>query len=457
MTGKNKFTLALALVAGVLFVAVMVKLKQPPQRIDAQAVATPVRVLDIVPQVLITQVRGYGQVLPARSWKAVANVAGRVVWKHPELDSGNLIAPGTRLLQIDPSRYDLAQAAAEADLAGLEAELRQLVQEEENTQALLALEQRRLALVQRELERSQTLVQRGALSATRLDEQQRATLQQEQAVQSLTNQLSLIPVRRDALTARKARAEVSRANAIKDLDDTRFKAPWAMRVHQAEVETGQYVSAGQTLFTVDDIAQAEATVQVELEALRRVLSQLPLAPVAADAEASSHDFVNFHQQLPLERLDVWVSPSNVPDIRWSGRLTRVTGSLEPTTRTLQAVITVDEPYRNAQPPSRPPLVRNMFVQANISAATPEPVIVIPASALHQNEVYLADDNNRLQRRSVSVAWQQGDLAVIAEGLDAGERLILDDLVPAVEGALLAPQPDEQAWQRLQQDARGEQP
>jgi multidrug efflux pump subunit AcrA (membrane-fusion protein) len=99
----------------------------------------------------------------------------------------------------------------------------------------------------------------------------------------------------------------------------------------------------------------------------------------------------------------------------------------------------------------------MFVQANIFAATPEPVIVIPASALHQNEVYLADDNNRLQRRSVSVAWQQGDLAVIAEGLDAGERLILDDLVPAVEGALLAPQLDEQAWQRLQQDARGEQP
>ncbi|WP_418139130.1 efflux RND transporter periplasmic adaptor subunit [Oceanimonas smirnovii] len=451
MIRKHKLLLSVALMAGIVFVVVMVKLKQPPQRTQEQASATAVRILDVQPQMLMTQAKGYGQVLPARSWKAVANVAGRVVWKHPELESGNFIASGTRLLQIDPSRYELAKAASEADLAGVAAELHQLEQEQENTQALLALEQRRLALAERELERAQVLAQRGALSATRLDEQQRAALLQEQAVQDLKNQLSLIPVRRDALTARKGRAEASLASAIKDLEDTGFEAPWALRVHQADIETGQYVSPGQTLFIVDDIAAAEATVQVELAQLRRVLSQLPAA------DAARQQPVNIHQHLPLEQLEVRVSPSSVPDIHWRGRLTRVTGSLDASTRTLQAVITVEEPYRSAEPPARPPLVRNMFVQATISALTREPVVVIPASALHQHEVYLADNHNRLQRKPVTIAWQQGELAVIAEGLNAGDRLILDDLVPAVEGSLLAPQPDEQARHRLQQLAQGEQP
>lgn len=441
MTRNNKIVLALTLIAGLLFVVVMVKLKQPPQRMDRQAEAIPVRVLTIEPRKLTTRVKGYGQVLPARSWTAVANVGGRVVWKHSELESGHLIDTGTQLLQIDPGRYELAVASVEADLAGLQAEQHQLTQEEQNIQALLALEQKRLDLSQRELERAQTLAQRGALSATRLDDQQRATLQQEQAVQSLSNQLQLIPVRREALSARMARARSTHANAIKDLDDTRFDAPWPMRVYQAAVESGQYVSPGQTLFTADAIAEAEVTVQVELASLRRVLAQLPFARNNEGDSRTDRDVIHFHRQLPLSELDVWVSPANMPDVHWQGRLARVSGSLDADTRTLQAVITVAEPYRDAQPPVRPPLVRNMFVQANLSAPTPEPVISIPASALHQNQVYLVDEHDRLQRREIRVAWRQDDLAVIAEGLSEGDRLVLDDLVPAIEGSLLAPVPE----------------
>ena len=39
MTRKNKLTLALALIAGIAFVVIMVKLKQPPERVEAQATA----------------------------------------------------------------------------------------------------------------------------------------------------------------------------------------------------------------------------------------------------------------------------------------------------------------------------------------------------------------------------------------------------------------------------------
>ncbi len=457
MTRKNKLILALTLIAGIAFVVIMVKLKQPPERSTKQVTVTSARILEVTPLTVRTEARGYGEVLPARSWKAVASVGGRITWKHPDLESGNLLPEGTRLLQIDPTRYKLAEASAKADIAGLEAELRQLDQEQRNTRELLKLENRRLALAQRELERAKTLVDRGALSETRLDEQQRATLQQQQAVQSLQNQLNLIPVRKDTLNARQARSESALAGAREDLEDTRFEAPWDMRVHQSDIETGQQVNSGQTLFVADDIAAAEATVQLEISELRNVLFQISGVPELADNNRASRGFTDFHQQLPLDSLIVWVHPTGAPDSQWSGKLTRVTGSLDPATRTVQAVITVEEPYRDASPPARPPLVRNMFVQATIAVPTPDPVLVVPASAIHQGEVYLADGNDRLQRQPVTLAWQQGELAVVSSGLEPGDRLILGDLVPAIDGTLLNPQPDEQVRQRLQRMAVGEQP
>ncbi|NMT62059.1 efflux RND transporter periplasmic adaptor subunit [Marinobacter orientalis] len=457
MHRKHKFIVALTLIAGIAFVVIMAKMKQPPERTAEQPSATPATILEVTPLTVRTEARGYGQVLPARSWQAVANVGGRIIWKHPDLESGNMISEGTRLLQIDPTRYELAEASARADIAALEAELRQLDQEKRNTRELLELENRRLALAQRELERAKTLVDRGALSETRLDEQQRATLHQQQAVQSLKNQLNLIPVRRDTLKARLARSESALANALEDLEDTRFGAPWDMRVHRSEIETGQQVSPNQTLLVADDITAAEATVQLQMSELRNVLSQIPGAPDPADNDETHRGFTDFHRQLPLDSLTVSVQPTSAPDSHWRGKLTRITGSLDPATRTIQAVITVEEPYRDANPPARPPLVRNMFVQATIAVPTPEPVLVVPASAIHQGEVYLADDNDRLQRQPVTLAWQQGELAVVSDGLEAGDRLILDDLVPAIEGTLLNPRPDEQTRQWLQKKAAGEQP
>ncbi|WP_341582588.1 hypothetical protein [Marinobacter metalliresistant] len=456
MTRKNKLILALTLIAGIAFVVIMVKLKQPPERTAKQLAATPARLLEVTPLTVRTEARGYGQVLPARSWKAVANVGGRIIWRSPELESGNLIPEGTRLLQIDPTRYELAEASAKADIAGLEAELRQLDQEEQNARELLKLENRRLALAQRELERAKTLTDRGALSETRLDEQQRATLQQQQAVQSLKNQLNLIPVKRETLNARLARSDSALASAREDLKDTRFEAPWDMRVHQSEIETGQQMSPGQTLFVADDISAAEVTVQLEMSELRNVLSQIPGAPAPTAPGEAPEGFPDFHQQLPLGSLTVWVYPTGAPDSRWPGKLTRVTSSLDPATRTIQAVIAVEEPYRNANPPARPPLVRNMFVQSSITAPTPNPVLVVPASTIHQGEVYLADRDDRLKRQPVTVAWQQGDLAIVTNGLKPGDRLILDDLVPAIEGTPLAPQTDDQALKALQHQVMGEQ-
>jgi hypothetical protein len=47
-----------------------------------------------------------------------------------------------------------------------------------------------------------------------------------------------------------------------------------------------------------------------------------------------------------------------------------------------------------------------------------------------------------------VAFTQSDFAVIREGLIAGEQVVVSDVMPAVEGMLLAPQEDAAIRERL---------
>src|SRR5699024_11947825 len=113
------------------------------------------------------------------------------------------------------------------------------------------------------------LFKKGAISQSRLDEQQRAVLAQRQLVQSLNNQLALLPAKREQLKAQIQRASTRLGQRRADLADTRFVSPYVVRVRSVAVEHHQFVQAGQPLFLVDNIEQAEVEAQVPLAMLRR--------------------------------------------------------------------------------------------------------------------------------------------------------------------------------------------
>ena len=50
---------------------------------------------------------------------------------------------------------------------------------------------------------------------------------------------------------------------------------------------------------------------------------------------------------------------------------------------------------------------------------------------------------------MEVLFNQGDYSVIGAGLEAGAQVVLSDLVPAVDGMLLDPQPDLELAKQLQ--------
>jgi multidrug efflux pump subunit AcrA (membrane-fusion protein) len=86
-------------------------------------------------------------------------------------------------------------------------------------------------------------------------------------------------------------------------------------------------------------------------------------------------------------------------------------------------------------------------------------LVVPRAALHRGQdggaiVYVAGADDRLERRPVEIGFSQADFVTIKAGLSVGERVVLSDPVPAIEGMLLLPSSDDDALARLLAQATG---
>lgn len=411
---------------GVLVLIVAVKSRQPPAQV---AVAEPSRVVRViaVPEVALSPVAiGYGPVQPDRIWKAVAQVAGRVIAVHPKLRNGEILPADTVLARIDPTDYELGLAQAEAALA-------ELSRQESNTQSSLSIERRNLTLAERESARITQLAAKGTVSRSDADAAERTMLGSRAAVQNLENTLALIPTQRAVQEAKVAQAQ-------RDLEHSTLRAPFRLRVAELAVETDQFVGVGQPLFAGDAVDRVEIVAQLPISALRRLfLGRAQGLPTNLDElNVALRQQVGFHPRVYLDLGD--------GRAEWDAEFVRFSDSVDPDTRTLGVVVAIDDPFGKTIPGQRPPLSKGMFVQVALHGNPQPGRLIVPRSALHrqagQRSTYIADADNRLRRRQVTVLFEQGWIAAIDSGLSVGDRVVVSDLTPAVEGMLLVPEIDE---------------
>ncbi|MCB1366005.1 MAG: hypothetical protein KDK02_17985 [Rhodobacteraceae bacterium] len=404
-----------------------------PARVETALPGLAVRIERVEPRAIRPLARGWGNVRAAESWTALAEVRGQVLWRHPDLEAGELIPAGTRVMEIDPADYKLAIAQAEADLAALKAEAAQIEAEAENTARVLELEQARLAISESDLARIRELVAQGTAAQTRAEDAERAALLARRTVVELQNTLSLTGPRRDRVEAQTARTQAALARARRDLDHTSIVTPYDLRVTSVPTERFQYVNIGQTLLTGDGVTRAEAVAQVPLPAFQRLLrGSDPVRDTLAAIRAG-----------PSSRIGAEIRLVSDPSQVWPATVSRVEGALDARARTVPVVVTVDSPYANANPPLRPPLLPNMQVEVTLTGNAIADSVAIPDNALHGGFAYVLDSDSRLDLRPVVEAFRQDGLVVIESGLSAGDLLVLDDIAPAIPGMALVPVGDGQ--------------
>lgn len=419
-------------VIGILVLMFMVAGKQPPAQAERGEPTRTVRVIEVPLVELVPMAEGYGQVQPARIWTAVSQVAGRVTYIHPRLRDGEILPVDTELVHIDPKDYELALAQAQAELAELNAQ-------EKNARASLNIEKRNQQLAKKELERIQKLVTKGTSSQSKADETERAMLAYSASVQNLQNTLALVPSKRSVLEAKVSLAE-------RNLGHTIIRAPYDMRVASLKVEADQYVPVGQSLFEGDAVDRVEIKAQVAMSSLRRLFIG---RQIQIDIERVSEEFAELIALDPVVKLDMG---NHVAE--WQAEFVRFSDTVDPETRTMGVVVAVDNPFEKVIPGYKPPLSKGMFVNVVMRGKKSMQRVLVPRSAVRANTVYVADEDNRLRRRSVKILFSQGDISVVEQGLEPGERVVVTDLVPAVDGMLLQVQLDEELNQSLKAHGTG---
>ena len=439
---KKKLVAIPILAIGVLGFVALRALKRGPERIDLTETGRRVRFISAQTQTVVPLATGYGIVEARNEWQVVTQVSGRIVEVSPKFEVGALVPKGTELLHIDPQDYRLAEAQVKAGVAGVQAQIKELRVKEKSARASLAIEKRSLALARKELQRVEKLKQSDAASPADIEREQRNVLAQEKVVQNLQNTLSELPASRRVLEAQLEQQRAGLQTAGVDIARTVVKAPYDVRIREIRASLQEVVSAGQVLAVTDGIDVAEIPAQVALGSLR------PLIPLRPDASPLSTDALTRLPALSKLRATVRLE-SNDLLAEWDARFDRFT-TVDPQTRTIGVVVAIDEPYGSMKPGVRPPVVSGMYMEVEIRGQPRDDCLALPPGAVHGDTVYVVDADSRLEKRAVAIDYRQPDFVCLEKGVAPGDRVVVTDLVPAVEGMLLDPEEDTATAQRLAQ-------
>ena len=226
-------------------------------------------------------------------------------------------------------------------------------------------------IAQRELSRAQTLEKAGAIA-------ERDVEQARNAVIAARGQLST------------ARAQL--ANINKQLDKASVQAPFSGVVSARSVNAGDVVTPGTALYTVVDPGSMQLEASVPADALGDVRVGMPV------------DF----------------TVTGYPNRHFTGRITRVNPTADPTTRQVKILASI--------PNSGNTLVGGLFAEGRVSSeahtAPMVPIAAVDERGLRPTVVRLRNGKVEKAEVALGIRDQAAETVEITSGLAAGDTVLL---------------------------------
>lgn len=423
----NKKYLFFPVVAlGVITLIIVTKLRPSAEIKPPEDRSKMVNVQVLEPESIAPQVIGFGKIKPKFEWKAIAEVSGKVVYRHPELNKGNILLAGTEVLRIDPLDYELKLAQAEADLGSSQTQLAKVDLEEKNIRNTLKIEKNRSSLSKKELSRKINLQKKGLTSQSDLDQQNQSYLAQQKVVQDIQNQILLLPDERKVAAAMVKVNQAKLKEAQRSLEKTSIILPTDVRISEVDIEADQVVNLQQTMFIAHGIKTMEMEAQVSIHDMQTLAQSFRVF------QSNEQGMPNI-DSLPLQAI-VQLSSGRF-NAQWQAQVERISETVDPNQATVGVILEIEQDYKMLKPNSLPPLVNGMFVKALIEGEA-SLQWVIPESALHGDKIYLLNENSQLIILPVKIDFRRDNQVVISGDLNQGDLLILNDLLPAINGMQL---------------------
>lgn len=317
------------------------------------------------------RIMGQGTVRALLNAQLVAQVSGKVLYTAPSLVNGGAFKAGDELLKIDPIDYELAATLAAATIGDAEA---------------------KYALAQEESE---------------------AAIQEWRDLNPGVDPPDLV-ARKPQLSAARARLEADEADyrkALLQLERTRLKAPFDGVVSAKMVDIGQYVSPGQQVAMLYGTEVVEIVVPLESQHLQ----WFHVPGFTGETGEGAHAAVR---------------AAIAGQVReWPGRVMRAEGRIDEKTRLINVVVRVKEPYAQ-----KPPLAVGLFATVEIEGRVLEKATLLPRAALRPgNQVWVVDEDRRLQFRAIDVARISKAGVLIEAGLSGGDRVVVSQIKAVTDG------------------------
>jgi RND family efflux transporter MFP subunit len=371
------------LLAGILIVKGLAAARPAPEKVDEETRLVSLYVDEARSDAIQVKVETQGEVRPKTQIDLIPQVSGRIVSLSESFNDGAEFRAGDLLLKIDDTDYRLALANAEAIVARAQTEL-----------------ERQLATK---------------------DIKEREWSDKRKAGEQPTDfSLNLTQVAQAEAELRSAKAQLRQARL--DLERTEIRLPFDGRVRSRDVGIGQFVTAGIPLGTVFSTDTVE--VRLPLTDTQLVELDLPLGYTANDV-------------LTAPRV-LFSSTLGNREYQWEGRIVRISAAVDQETRLIYATAEVVDPYGAAAIEGMPMAV-GLFVNARIGGVEEREAIVMPRLALrNEDKVYVINDQNRLEIRTVDVISTSEDRVLVASGVAPGEHVVTSTLPNATDGMEVEP-------------------
>ena len=112
-----------------------------------------------------------------------------------------------------------------------------------------------------------------------------------------------------------------------------------------------------------------------------------------------------------------------------GKLTFINNAVDTATGTIQLKGTFENKDKRLWP--------GQFINVVLTLTTQRNAVVMPAAALQTGQqgqyVFVVKPDNTVESRPVTIAWSYGELAVVAQGVTPGEKVVTDGQLNLITG------------------------
>ncbi len=351
-----------------------------------------------------------GYIIAAHKIEVASKVNGRVSWIGVE--KADHVQAGQVLVRLEDDEYRAQLEQAVGQLKNLEARLQEQMngsRPEEVSKAKADVEQAKADVENSKatLNRTKALVKDGVMSTQALDDAQAKYDGNVAKMNSLqrTLDLAVLGPRKEEID--QVRGQIQQAKGAvayyqNQLDNTVIKAPVTGTILERNVEKGEFVTTG---FVGDKGAKGY------------VVSEADLMDLKVELDINQNDFAKLaSNQKGIITTDAY------PDRKYKGMIDEISPEANRSKATVQVKVKVLNPDDYLRPEMNA-TVAFYNDQPAASAGTTQQVLVVPAAAIQDGNVFLVVDG-KAHKRSVTTGGTTAQGVVVKSGLIGGEDLIL---------------------------------